>query len=108
MKLALLGAAAFVVLAVVLTPWVTSGTQPPVSGQEAGVRARVEIACEREVRSLLVSPGTMRVIGRNPPTRAGDTWVYEFGVDSQNALGGLVRSDWTCVYNGTARVVRVR
>lgn len=61
-------------------------------------RASVEAACRTTVQARLVSPGSMRAVsGGDRAVEISDgSWIYTFAVDSQNAMGGLLRSRWLC------------
>lgn len=40
----------------------------------------------------------MRVAGRTNPIPVGTTIRHVLDVDSQNAFGAMLRSEWLCVY----------
>lgn len=42
----------------------------------------------------------MRVAGRTNPIPVGTTIRHVLDVDSQNAFGAMLRSEWLCVYEG--------
>lgn len=71
-----------------------------------------QILCEGKVKDQLVSPGSAKFAGRSSsewsdPVRSGNTWRHTVVVDSQNALGGLLRSRWLCILDGTADTITV-
>lgn len=62
--------------------------------------ARAQVLCQSAVRERLVSPATMAVAGRPILTQSPEGWLVEVQVDSQNAFGALIRSDWACLVEG--------
>lgn len=67
---------------------------------------RAQVMCESQIKDRLVSPGSAK-FQRPNRTKSGNTWVIESAVDSQNAFGALLRSEWRCVIDGTADTIRV-
>jgi len=59
--------------------------------------------CEREVRSQLVSPGTASFQGgtRHGRVVGSDSVFVSSWVDSQNRMGGTIRSDFACLAERT-------
>lgn len=56
----------------------------------------VPLRCERAVEGQLVSPGTMRRVAASAPVAVDGEWRVTIDVDSQNAMGALVRTSWGC------------
>ena len=98
--LALLAVGAVMLVIGIVNPNVGVGSAPAPAPTE--VSAGVVIAnCERVIRDHLISPGSMRVV--RPRARAyehASSWGYAVRVDSQNALGALLRSSWECTVSG--------
>ena len=90
-KMLLIGAAAFVALAVVASIFAPDG--PP--GDPIGAY----VFCENVVEDRLRAPATAQFAGYNEEDVAHiseGVWRVESYVDAQNGFGAMLRSDWSC------------
>lgn len=83
----------------------------PGKSAEPEVTSRLDVmtACDVAVSRRLVSPGSMNRVNWSEPTLEAGRWRYVVEVDSQNAMGGLLRSRWGCsVDHNTGQVTDLR
>ena len=71
------------------------------------------VLCQRQIRDRLRAPGTAKFAGPfsddySRPVKSGNTWSYTVSVDSENAFGAALRSQWSCVLDGADDGIVVR
>ena len=66
-------------------------------------------ACTKAVSGQLASPGSAQFPSWSGKVNAANSGRYDIAsyVDSQNALGGLVRTNWTCSVVHSGDVAKV-
>lgn len=106
----LIGLLVVVGLAIAVWPQGDPGPEIP-QDQRPDYQWQVVANCQNLVKEHLTSPGTMDVVRPLPRARqtSPGVWRYDFLVDSENGLGALLRSSWSCtVRGGRVDVTRVR
>lgn len=74
-----------------------------------GERLDAEVSCRQAIGSNLVSPGSAKYHPHARAQQVSGTWVQRITVDSQNAFGALLRTEWLCKSDGeTATVSQVQ
>src|SRR5690554_6608015 len=65
----------------------------------------VRTRCDAAIKERLVSPASVQRVAQSDVERIGNRWRWTVEIDSQNALGALVRSKWGCsVHQNTGLV----
>jgi hypothetical protein len=106
---ALLGIAAIVFLAYACFGGNSTQRSRPAITRPNGERVDeflAEVLCEGQIKDQLLAPASAK-FGRATRVKNGNTWVITNTVDSQNAFGALIRSEWQCVLDGTVDTIKV-
>ena len=94
------------------TSTTTSETITLPGGREVSA-ALAKNLCQDVIKDQLISPSTARFPSVSSsdyrlPSRVGNTWRGTIAVDSQNALGAMIRSTWSCEVSGDTGLTTVR
>lgn len=73
-------------------------TRRPIPTREKEVtELDAKMACQWFIKDRLVSPGSADFVDSPEVERKGNEWIVQGQVDSQNRLGGLMRSHYLCM-----------
>ena len=67
----------------------------------ANMNISAQETCKESVKNQLKSPSTAKFSDIDTVSEGGDNYTVSGHVDSENSFGAMIRSSWTCTFDGS-------